>query len=101
MIKRGRNRLDEGNAKSDIIHKSAFEDPDDELGTSRVFLFDKLQFLFCHEEMKESPNCVETANMGKQFLEIGKETNTTEIIKKRRSLLVADGNPLSAVAYDM
>ena len=38
--------------------------------------------------------------MGNQFLEIGKQSNN-DAVKRRLSLLIADGNTLSAVAYDM
>ena len=39
--------------------------------------------------------------MGNQFLDICKQT-INDVVKRRLSLLVADGNPFSAaVAYDM
>ena len=109
MIERGKNRLEKGKETSDIadiINKSAgrprksSDDHDCELRTPRQLLFDKLYCLFCQQEKKESVHSVETENMGKQFFEIGKETSN-DIIKNRLSLLVADGTPLSAVAYDM
>ena len=38
--------------------------------------------------------------MGRQFLEIGKQSKNN-VIKKRLTLLVTSDDPLDAVAYDM
>ena len=67
---------------------------------SRQSSFDKYLCIFCQETSKESLHEVTTANMGEQLLQIGKECKQ-ETLRKRLSLLVADGNPLSAIAYDM
>ena len=72
---------------------------EDELRTSRDVLFDKYMCLFCQERKKYILHSVETRNMGYQFLDSGKQT-IIDVVKRRLSLLVADGNPWSALAYD-
>ena len=68
---------------------------------SRQSSFDKYLCIFCQETSKESLHEVTTANMGEQLLQNGKECNQ-ETLRKRLSLLVPDGNPLSYdIAIDM
>ena len=108
-IERGKVRFEKGKESSStnvIVNKSAGRPKkpggtqESESRTSRDFLFDKYLCIFCQEGKSEILHSVETVNMGNQFLEIGKQ-RINDAVKRRLSLLVADGNPLSAVTYDM
>ena len=104
MIERGKNRYEKGRISSSvsiIVNKSTgrpkkqISTEEDELRSSRYVLFDKYLCLFCQEREKETLHSVETINMGNLFLDIGKQA-INDVVKRRLSLLVADGNPLSA-----
>ena len=109
MIDRAKIRHEKGKKISDvciIVNKvkgwpmSLTSIDEHEYYLPRDTLFDKYLCIFCQEITKERLHNVETANMGQQLLEIGKGSKN-EVVRRRLNLLVADGNPLSAVASDM